>query len=91
MVKAKALLTYRSTLTKVAKKGIEISPSLLEAVKESIQSGKNAVVREDGEFIIILPKHPIVEGGENHNEFESVYVMLITGFQSYGIPAGSLT
>lgn len=91
MVMAKSSLTFRSTLTKEAKKGIEFSPRLIEVIKECMKSGKDAVVRDDGELFIIKPQHPVVEGAEGYNDWESVYIMLITGFQSYRVPKGSLS
>ena len=90
MVTAKSSLTFRSTLTKEAKKGIELSPLLIEAVKKCMESGKDAVVRDhDGELFVIQPQHPVVEGGKGYLDWESVYIMLITGFTSYRVPKGS--
>lgn len=90
MVTAKPQSTFKCTLTKEAKKGIELSPYLIRHIKESMESGKDAVVRDsDGERYVIKPVHPVIKGGAGYGDWENVYIMLITGFQSYKVPKGS--
>jgi len=91
MIKATPISTMRSILSKDAKKGIEVTPTLAEAAREAIKSGKDVVVREGSEWFVLWPEHPVTERSPDYGKFEDVYIMLITGFASYGIPKGGLS
>jgi hypothetical protein len=90
MTVAVGQLTFRATLTKQAKKEITLSPAVVGAIKESMRERKDVVVYADGETFLVRPQHPVVEGAKGYDDWESVYIMLITGFTSYKVPKGAL-